>query len=304
MDQYTAIQRCIITPLCFTLLYFIYLPTLPHFIYLTLLYFTYFSSPYYLSLSINSSIAPTPMLIDHTSLIIMLNNRIQRVLSGFSFLEDFKENRLLKAVAIVRKDPDIIISNNYYKKARTILVKLLSISLKVFFLYAIGTTLDALSKLYQNLYSKQARAITTNIYANAVSNQWRTIAKLKGLAQAIKHYAAQLPILLDQLESLNQEIKRYNNLPYRAIPQGGVSLIMPLYNLLDFLKDKYIDALVQINYLFNKYSLPSIKFKPAKQGIRIEFGLGITKAVIEYGMQREATYIQLAEQSQQYILLH
>jgi len=48
----------------------------------------------------------------------------------------------------------MIISNNYRKKARIILVKLLSISLKVFFLCAIGTTLDALSKLRWNLRSK------------------------------------------------------------------------------------------------------------------------------------------------------
>ena len=147
---YRPIYSCIAlhyhsTPLHFTLLYI-----LTYFTSLTLstsLYFTYFSSPYYLSLSIYSSIAPTPTLIDYTSLIAILNNRIQRVLSGFSPLEDLKENRLLKAVAIIREDPDIIISNNYHKKARTIFVKLLSISLKVFFLYAISTTLDTLSKL-------------------------------------------------------------------------------------------------------------------------------------------------------------
>jgi len=75
------------------------------------------------------------------------------------------------------------------------------------------------------------------------------------------------------------------------MPQGGVSLIMPLYDLLDFLKDKYTDALVQINCPFNECSLPSIEFGPAEWGIRIEFGLGIVKAVIEYGMQRKATYI-------------
>ena len=65
---------------------------------------------------------------------------------------------------------------------------------------------------------------------------------------------------------------------------------MPLHNLLDFLKDKYIDTLVQINCPFNKYSPPSIKFRPAEWGIRMEFGLGIAKAVIEHGIQREATY--------------
>jgi len=91
--------------------------------------------------------ASTPALIDHTSLIVVLDNGIWRVLSGFSPLEDLKENRLLKAVAVIREDPDTIISNNYRKKARTILIKLLSISLKVFFLCAISTTLDALSKL-------------------------------------------------------------------------------------------------------------------------------------------------------------
>ena len=239
--------------------------------------------------------ALTPMLIDHTSLIAVLNNGIQRVLSRLSPLKDLKENRLLKVVAIIRKDPDTIISNNYYKKARTILIKLLSISLKVFFLCAIGTTLDALSKLHQNLRSKQVYAITTNIYANAISNWWRTVAKPEGLAQAIKYYAAQLPVLLDWPKSLDQKIERYNNLPYRAMLQGGISLIMPLYDLLDFLKDKYMDALVQINCLFNKCSPPFIKFGPAEQGIRIEFGLGIVKAVIEHGIQREVTYIQLAE---------
>jgi hypothetical protein len=51
-----------------------------------------------------------------------------------------------------------------------ILVKLLSISLKVFFLYAISTTLDALSKLRWNLRGKRVYTITTDIYANAVSN--------------------------------------------------------------------------------------------------------------------------------------
>jgi hypothetical protein len=39
---------------------------------------------------------------------------------------------------------------------------------------------------------------------------------------------------------------------------------MPLYNLLDFLKDKYTDALIQINCLFNKHSLPFIEFELAK----------------------------------------
>ena len=92
--------------------------------------------------------ASTPALIDYASLIAVLDNGIWRVLSRFFPLEDFKENRLLKAVAVIGEDPDIIISNNYRKKARTILVKLLSISLKVFFLYAISTTLNILSKLY------------------------------------------------------------------------------------------------------------------------------------------------------------
>ena len=91
--------------------------------------------------------APTPVLTNYISLIAVLNNRIWRVLSGFSPLKNLKENRLLKVVAVVREDPDMIISNNYRKKARTIFVKLLSISLKVFFLCAIGTTLDTLSKL-------------------------------------------------------------------------------------------------------------------------------------------------------------
>jgi len=64
----------------------------------------------------------------------------------------------------------MIISNNYHKKARTILVKLLSISLKVFFLCAISTTLNTLSKLRWNLYGKRVYATTTNIYANIISN--------------------------------------------------------------------------------------------------------------------------------------
>ena len=283
MDQYIAVQRCIITLLRSTLLYFTYLPTLPYFIYLTSLYLLFFS------------MAPTPALTDYTSLITVLDNGIQRVLSGFSPLEDLEENRLLKAVAVIGEDPDIIIGNNYRKRARTILVKLLSISLKVFFLCAIGTTLDALSKLRWNLYSKRVYAMTTDIYTNAISNWWRTIAKLEGLAQAIKHYAAWLPTPLDRLESLDQETERRDDLPYGAMPQGGVSLIMPLYNLLDFLKDKYTDALVQINYPFNECSPLSVEFRPVEWGIRIEFGLGIVKAVVEHSMQREATYIQLAE---------
>ena len=68
------------------------------------------------------------------------------------------------------------------------------------------------------------------------------------------------------------------------MPQGRVSLIMPLYNLLNFLKDKYTDILVQINCLFNKYSLPFIKFRLVEWGIRMEFGLGIIKVVIEHGI--------------------
>ena len=91
--------------------------------------------------------APTPVLIDYISLITILNNGIWRVLSGFSPLEDLKENRLLKAVAIIKEDLGTIISNNYYKKVRTIFIKLLSISFKVFFLYAISTPLNTLSKL-------------------------------------------------------------------------------------------------------------------------------------------------------------
>ena len=59
---------------------------------------------------------------------------------------------------------------------------------------------------------------------------------------------------------------------------------MPLYNLLDFLKDKYTDILVQINCLFNKYSLPSVKFGPAEWGIRIEFSLNIIKAVVKHSI--------------------
>jgi hypothetical protein len=68
------------------------------------------------------------------------------------------------------------------------------------------------------------------------------------------------------------------------MPQGGVSLIMPLHDLLDFLKNKYIDTPVQINCLFNECSLPSIKFGLVEWGIRIEFGLGIVKVVVEYGI--------------------
>ena len=137
--------------------------------------------------------------------------------------------------------------------------------------------------------------MTTDIYTNAVFNQWRIIAKLEGLAQAIKHYAAQLLTPLDQLKSLDQETERHDDLPYGAMLQRGVSLTMPLYNLLDFLKDKYTDILVQINCPFDECSLPFIKFGLAEQGIRIEFGLGIVKVVIEHSMQREAIYIQLAE---------
>ena len=50
IDQYTAIGRYIITLLRSTLLHFIYLPTLPYFIYLTLLYLLFFSllfKPFY-----------------------------------------------------------------------------------------------------------------------------------------------------------------------------------------------------------------------------------------------------------------
>ena len=66
--------------------------------------------------------------------------------------------------------------------------------------------------------------------------------------------------------------------------QGGVFLIMPLYNLLDFLKDKYIDILVQINCLFNKCSPPSIEFGLAEWGIKIKFNLSIVKAVIKHSI--------------------
>jgi len=162
--------------------------------------------------------ASTPILTDYTSLITVLNNRIRRVLSRFSPLGDLKENRLLKAVAVIRENPDTIISNNYCKKARTILVKLLSISLKVFFLCAIGITLNALSKLRWNLRGKRARAITTDIYANAVSNWWRTVAKPEGLAQTIKYYAARLPAPPDRPESLDQETERRDDLPHRVMP--------------------------------------------------------------------------------------
>ena len=241
--------------------------------------------------------APTPALTDHTSLIAVLDNGIRRVSSGFSPLEDLEENRLSKAVAVVGEDPDTIIGNNHRKKARTILVKLLSISLEVFFLCAISTTLDALSKLRWNLRGKRARATTTDIYANAVSNWWRTVAKPEGLARAIKHYAARLPAPPDRPESLDQETERHDDLPHGAMPQGGVSLTMPLHDLLDFLKDKYTDAPVQINCPFDECSPPSVEFGPAEWGMRMEFGLGIAKAVVEHGMQKEATYIQPAEQS-------
>ena len=187
----------------------------------------------------------------------------------------------------------MIISNNYCKKARIIFVKLLSISLKVFFLYTIGTTLNILSKLCWNLRGKWAYTTTTDIYANAVSNWWCTVAKPEGLAQVIKYYTTRLPVLLDWLESLDQEMEYYNNLPYRTMLQRGVFLIMPLYNLLDFLKDKYMDILVQINCLFDEYSLPSIEFGLVEWGMRMEFGLSIIKVVMEYGIQRKATYIQL-----------
>jgi len=66
---------------------------------------------------------------------------------------------------------------------------------------------------------------------------------------------------------------------------------MPLHDLLDFLKDKYTDTPVQINCLFDECSPPFIKFRLAEWGIKIEFGLGIVKAVIEHGIQREAIYI-------------
>ena len=131
--------------------YFIYLILsillyLPYFIYLILLYLLF--SFYHLSLFIDGFIASTPIFIDYTSLIAVLNNGIWRVLSRFSPLEDLEENKLLKAVAVIGEDLDIIIGNNYYKKARIIFVKLLSISFKVFFLCTISITLDVLSKLY------------------------------------------------------------------------------------------------------------------------------------------------------------
>ena len=189
---------------------------------------------------------------------------------------------------------DIIIGNNHCKKARIIFVKLLSISFKVFFLYVIDITLDALSKLHWNLHSKQTHMII-NIYTNAVSNWWHTVAKPEGLAQAIKHYATQFPAPPDRPESLDQETECYNNLPHRAILQRGVSLTMPLYDLLDFLKDKYTNISVQINCLFDKCSPPSVEFGLVEWGIRMEFGLGIAKIVVEHNMQRQATYIQPVE---------
>jgi hypothetical protein len=45
-------------------------------------------------------------------------------------------------------------------------------------------------------------------------------------------------------------------------------------------------------------------FRPAEWGMRIEFGLGIAKAVVEHGIQRGTAYIQPAEQSWKRVLLH
>jgi hypothetical protein len=211
--------------------------------------------------------APTPALKDHASLIAVLNNGIQRFSNGFFPLENLEENRLSKAVAVVREDPDTIIGNNHRKKARAILVKLLSISLEVFFLCGIGTTLDALSKLSWNL----RQATTTDIYINTVSDWWHTVDKPEGLAQAIDHHKAQLPDRPDDLPT----------------PQGLV-LTMPLHDLLNFLKDTYGDGPVQIKCPFNECSPPSVEFGPAEWGMRVEFGLGIARDVMVHGMREPA----------------
>lgn len=115
------------------------------------------------------------------------------------------------------------------------------------------------------------------------------MAKPEGLAQAMKYYATRLPGTAAPSESLDQEIEHHTYLPPGAISQRGVSLTVPLHNLLDFLKDRYKNAPVQIHCRFDVRSLPFVEFGPAEWGMRMEFGLGIAAAVMEYGIQREAT---------------
>ncbi|KAF2245141.1 hypothetical protein BU26DRAFT_522257 [Trematosphaeria pertusa] len=192
------------------------------------------------------------------------------------------------------------------KNACIILRDLAKKNRAAFFLCALGTLPYLLGRLKSTTYMEAVgkwwrEAVQWPGLFETMDNYSQYLPRPKGLAQAMKHYAARLPgtpAPPDRPESLDQETEHHADLPPGAKPQGGWSLTIPLHNLLDFLKDKYTDTPVQIHCPFDVRSPPSVQFGPAEWDMRMEFGLGIAKAVMEHGMQSEATYIQPMEQSQ------
>ncbi|KAL8905545.1 MAG: hypothetical protein Q9207_002571 [Kuettlingeria erythrocarpa] len=257
--------------------------------------------------------APSPALTDDNSLIAVLQNGIERFSLNFAPLNKREDKQLSRASELIGEDPATIADgNNARKKSRVILVDLLTISREVFFLCAIGTTLDALRKL------------RSQAYIFTVSTWWSTVAKPSGLETAIKYYGPSIPSI-PAIEGLAQRTDGYTNLPpntppsqakpneYCAtvfpsallaqpeglrqakvhpaalLPAGKTpqSLTMSLHTLLEFLKENYADELVQINCPFDRRSLPSLHFGPPKSDIKMELGHGIAFEIMKHGMGTE-----------------
>ncbi|KAL8941861.1 MAG: hypothetical protein Q9216_002005 [Gyalolechia sp. 2 TL-2023] len=262
---------------------------------------------------------PTPAVTHEERLIAVLNSGIARFSREFAPLDKREDKQLLRASKLASEDPAAIIhGNNARKKSRRILVDLLSISRKVFFLCAIGTTLDALRKL------------RSQTYVHAVSTWWSTVAKPGGLETAMKLYG----LLIPSIQASNchtpptppEEYYASNSLPIIShamlkqycfaghpcalpahaeglsqamvhpaapLPEGGTrpqpvqSLTMSLYTVLQFLKENYADEVVQIDCPFDERSLPSIQFGSPKADVKMELGHAIAFKIMKHGMDIE-----------------
>lgn len=222
---------------------------------------------------------------------------------------DYKENkRLLRAVELMKADPNTIVGNSPRKKSRRILLELSLISTQVFFLCAIGTTLDAIRKLQ------------STTYVHVVSAWWLEVAKPEALARAIEHYGALLPSTQAPTQAPAEPdgsahaIETHGALLPNTVPaqagnsgqgteqhhrdqlpgaahQGGKTqvLTMSLHSLLGFLGEIYLDVPVEIDCPFDLRCLPSVHFGPAEWGVKMEFGVGIAQAIMEHGMKDRET---------------
>ncbi len=253
--------------------------------------------------------APTPVAADDNSLLTVLKNGLGKFLQGFSELDLNEDKRLSRVVTLVNEDPKTIVGNNYRKKSQKILIQLLSISRQVFFLCAIGTTLDAI------------RYLESTTYFNVVKAWWEEVEQLEGLASAMRYYHNRIPTIpapsplvagpdaqaqaLEQdsvimppstppstlsAQQLNDDLDQaveqcHADDPPEAEPQEKDSFMyISLRDLLGFLERTYGDMPVQIHLPVAGTTLPSVHFGPAYWDVEMKFGLAMAQALVALGM--------------------